>query len=202
MKSSPAHGLGDHVLHERDAPQQTVSDPETPSKQASGDSGSACDHVPPMIEPAPEPARRAHAKATARPTRYGAHRWTVEQLFERTTPNQASHQLARDLILARTRIFELESALPRATGAPARCGTCRFFGRDEGMPDESWVAGVCRRRAPVEVMTSYLETRWPAVRQKDWCGEHEPHESQPSECGRCGRVVRWPGIHTCQGARP
>jgi len=179
VKSSPAHRLGDHVLHEREAPQDTVRHTESPSKQASGDSDSAGDHVPPTMKPGAKPARRAHAKATARPTRYGAHRWTVEQLFERTTPNQASHQLARDLILARTRIFELESALPRATGAPARCGTCRFFGRDEGMPDEDWIPGTCRRRAPVEQRTSYLETRWPAVRQKDWCGEHEPRESEP-----------------------
>lgn len=58
MKSSPAHRLGDHVLHERDVPQDTVRQTESPPKQASGDSDSACDHVPPRMKPAPEPARR------------------------------------------------------------------------------------------------------------------------------------------------
>lgn len=48
-------GLGDHVLHEREAPQDTVRPTESPSKQASGDSDSAGDHVPPRIQPAEKP---------------------------------------------------------------------------------------------------------------------------------------------------
>ena len=48
------------------------------------------------------------------------------------------------------------------------CATCRFY-LHRGEP---FTHGECRRHAPISV-----EENWPATKQTDWCGDHEPKDT-------------------------
>lgn len=61
-----------------------------------------------------------------------------------------------------------------------KCGTCRFWRRDEHPPDSS--EGQCRRNAPVVVAlpdnsNDPFYRVWPETWVADWCGEYRPVEA-------------------------
>ena len=51
-----------------------------------------------------------------------------------------------------------------------QCSNCRFW------DDEMCGVGMCRRHAPAA--GSCRTATWPRSRPDDWCGEHEPIESE------------------------
>lgn len=58
--------------------------------------------------------------------------------------------------------------------APESCGTCRFFVRVPGDPDEVGM-GECRHDPPQAGISEDdpLQGIWPYIEQEDWCGQFE-----------------------------
>jgi hypothetical protein len=88
VKSSKAHGFGDHVLHHGETPQQAAAPAKTPVNGVYGEAVSAPQRVTPTMEPAAEPAR-ALVGLTA------AEAWCWAAYMHRTEANDLAHRWPR-----------------------------------------------------------------------------------------------------------
>jgi hypothetical protein len=60
-----------------------------------------------------------------------------------------------------------------------RCATCAYFSAAPFSSRGQVPHGQCRRHAPVLVQSAEgrLQTQWPLVDERTWCGEHSAAEA-------------------------
>lgn len=56
------------------------------------------------------------------------------------------------------------------------CTNCQFWNaawRDSGA---LFLAGQCRRHAPVAIAETPIDSRWPQTYGREWCGDHKQYD--------------------------